>query len=157
MLVWPCDIIIAADDAEFADNTVAMGVSGAEFFNHPWELGIRKAKEMLFTSRFVSAAEALDAGMVNHVVPLDALSDYTLEFAPSSLASLCSRCGSPRKRSTPHRMPRGVSMRNKRRSPFISSATATTCKSTARSSMPRSLEPSGRRRRCPTFPGRHPR
>jgi enoyl-CoA hydratase len=81
MLVWPCDIIIAADDAEFADNTVAMGVSGAEFFNHPWELGIRKAKEMLFTSRFVSAAEALDAGMVNHVVPLDALSDYTLEFA----------------------------------------------------------------------------
>jgi len=35
MLVWPCDIIIASDDAEFADNTVAMGVSGAEFFNHP--------------------------------------------------------------------------------------------------------------------------
>ena len=32
MLVWPCDIVVAAEGAEFADNTVAMGVSGAEFF-----------------------------------------------------------------------------------------------------------------------------
>ncbi|EHB58752.1 Enoyl-CoA hydratase/isomerase [Mycolicibacterium rhodesiae JS60] len=81
MLVWPCDIVIAADNAEFADNTVSMGVSGAEFFNHPWELGIRKAKEMLFTSRFFSAQEALAAGMVNHVVPEAQLSTFTLEMA----------------------------------------------------------------------------
>ena len=39
MLVWPCDIIVAADNAEFIDNTVAMGVCGAEFFHHPWEVG----------------------------------------------------------------------------------------------------------------------
>src|SRR5262244_1092430 len=50
MLVWPCDLIVAADDALFQDNTVSMGVSGAEFFNHPFEVGARKAKEMLFTS-----------------------------------------------------------------------------------------------------------
>ena len=81
MLVWPCDIVIAAQDAEFADNTVAMGVSGAEFFNHPWELGIRRAKEMLFTTRFFTADEALAAGMVNHVVPATDLAAFTLEMA----------------------------------------------------------------------------
>lgn len=81
MLVWPCDIVIAADDAEFADNTVAMGVSGAEFFNHPWELGIRRAKEMLFTSRFFTADEALAAGMINHAVPATELAAFTLEMA----------------------------------------------------------------------------
>lgn len=29
MLIWPCDLIVAASNAQFADNTVAMGVSGA--------------------------------------------------------------------------------------------------------------------------------
>ncbi len=81
MLIWPCDLIIAADNASFADNTVAMGVSGAEFFNHPWELGVRKAKEMLFTSDFVSAQDAHRLGMVNHVVPLAELESFTTEMA----------------------------------------------------------------------------
>ena len=68
MLVWPCDIIVAAENAEFIDNTVAMGVCGAEFFHHPWEVGIRQAKEMLYTSDAVTAADAFRLGMVNHVV-----------------------------------------------------------------------------------------
>ena len=37
-----CDIIIAADDASFRDMTVEFGVNGVEWFNHPWEFGIRK-------------------------------------------------------------------------------------------------------------------
>jgi enoyl-CoA hydratase len=81
MLIWPCDLIIAADDATFADNTVAMGVCGAEFFNHPWELGVRKAKEMLFTSDYVSAQDAFRLGMVNHVVPLADLETFTIDLA----------------------------------------------------------------------------
>jgi enoyl-CoA hydratase len=81
MLVWPCDLIVASDDAEFIDNTVSMGVSGAEFFNHPWELGVRKAKEMLFTSDPVSAEEALRAGMVNRVVPRAELEQTVLDLA----------------------------------------------------------------------------
>lgn len=81
MLAWPCDIIIAADDAEFMDNTVSMGVCGVEFFNHPWELGVRKAKEMLFTSDVVSAEEALRLGMVNHIVPREQLTQFTMEMA----------------------------------------------------------------------------
>ena len=81
MLVWPCDLIVASDDATFLDNTVSMGVAGAEFFNHPWELGVRKAKEMLFTSAVVPAEEALRLGMVNHVVPRDDLTAFTLGLA----------------------------------------------------------------------------
>jgi enoyl-CoA hydratase len=81
MLVWPCDLIVAAEDAKFMDNTVAMGLNGAEFFAHPWELGVRKAKEMLFTSEFVSAADAHRLGMVNQVVRNDELSSFTLSLA----------------------------------------------------------------------------
>lgn len=81
MLVWPCDIVVASDDAQFIDNTVAMGVCGAEFFNHPWEVGIRKAKEMLFTSDALSADDAFRLGMVNHVVTRDELTTFTMGLA----------------------------------------------------------------------------
>ena len=49
MLAWACDLIVASHDAEFCDPVVTMGVCGVEWFVHPWELGARKAKEMLFT------------------------------------------------------------------------------------------------------------
>lgn len=81
MLVWPCDLIVAADDAAFMDNTVSMGVGGVEYFAHPFELGTRKAKEMLFTSDWLDAAEAHRLGMVNHVVPRDELTAFTQTLA----------------------------------------------------------------------------
>ena len=81
MLIWPCDLIVAADDAEFLDHTVAMGVGGAEFFAHPWELGVRKAKEFLFTADWIKAEEAHRLGMVNHVVPRAELESFGLAMA----------------------------------------------------------------------------
>ena len=81
MLIWPCDLIVAGEDALFADNTASIGVAGAEFFNHPWEVGVRKAKEMLFTSEFLDARDAHRLGMVNHVVPNETLESFTLEMA----------------------------------------------------------------------------
>jgi enoyl-CoA hydratase len=81
MLIWPCDLIVAADDAEFLDHTVAMGVGGAEFFAHPWEMGVRKAKEFLFTADWIKAAEAHRLGMVNHVVPRAELESFGLAMA----------------------------------------------------------------------------
>ncbi len=81
MLMWPCDIVIAAEDAQFLDQTVAMGVGGAEFFMHPWELGVRKAKEFLFTADWLDAKEAHRLGMVNHVVPRPELDAFTLAMA----------------------------------------------------------------------------
>lgn len=81
MLMWPCDLIVAADDAEFLDHTVAMGVGGAEFFMHPWEMGVRKAKEFLFTADWIKAGEAHRLGMVNHVVPRAELESFGLAMA----------------------------------------------------------------------------
>jgi enoyl-CoA hydratase len=81
MLAWPCDLIVAADDAVFVDNTVGMGVPGAEYFVHPLELGARKAKEMLFTGDAVTAADALRLGMVNRVVPAERLEQEVLALA----------------------------------------------------------------------------
>ena len=81
MLIWPCDIIIASEDAQFCDPVVSFGIGGVEFFAHPWELGARKAKELLFTSDWLSAAEAKQLGMVNQIVPREKLEDAAIEMA----------------------------------------------------------------------------
>jgi enoyl-CoA hydratase len=81
MLVWPFDIVVASEDASFSDPTVAFGVNGVEFFTHAWELGARKAKEILFTGSALSADEAWRLGMVNHVVPREQLASFTLALA----------------------------------------------------------------------------
>lgn len=80
-LIWPCDLIVASEDATFADKTATLGVAGSEFFVHVWELGVRKAKEFLFTADFITAQEAHRLGMVNHVVPSDSLEGFTLALA----------------------------------------------------------------------------
>lgn len=81
MLCWPSDLIIAADDALFEDVTVMMGIPGVEYFSHPWELGPRKAKEMLFAGAQINAEEARMLGMVNRVVPRAQLEAETLALA----------------------------------------------------------------------------
>lgn len=81
LLCWPCDLIVAADNAEFSDPVVYMGIGGVEYHGHTWELGPRKAKEILFTGRAVTAQEAEKTGMVNRVVPLADLDTATMELA----------------------------------------------------------------------------
>jgi enoyl-CoA hydratase/carnithine racemase len=81
LLVWPCDLIVAAENAEFSDPVVYMGIGGVEYHGHTWELGARKAKEILFTGRAVTAREAEQIGMVNKVVPLEELYDETMALA----------------------------------------------------------------------------
>ena len=81
MLVWVCDLIVAAEDATFSDPVVAFGVNGVEYFGHPWEFGVRKAKELLFTGGTIGAEEARQLGMVNRVVPRAELAVHTLALA----------------------------------------------------------------------------
>lgn len=81
MIAWPMDLIVASEDAQFSDPTVAFGVNGYEYFLHAWELGPRRAKEMLFTGQTLSAQECHQLGMVNHVVPRDELESFTLDLA----------------------------------------------------------------------------
>lgn len=81
LLCWPCDLIIASEDAKFSDPVVMMGIGGVEYHGHTWELGPRKAKEILFTGRPVTAEEAEQTGMVNKVVPRDQLDTETRALA----------------------------------------------------------------------------
>lgn len=62
-LIASCmDLIVASDDALFLP-------SHLQLFTAPWDLGIRKAKAILFENRFIPAAEAHDLGLVHKVVP----------------------------------------------------------------------------------------
>ncbi len=81
MLVWPCDLVVASEDATFSDPVVAFGVNGVEYFAHAFELGARRAKELLFTGEAMGAAEAHAVGMVNRVVAREDLESETLALA----------------------------------------------------------------------------
>ena len=80
-LMLACDLAVAADDAYFGYVDVRFG-SGVVSMFLPWVVGVRKAKEMLFTGEDrITAAEALRIGLVNRVVPRDELDDATLALA----------------------------------------------------------------------------
>jgi enoyl-CoA hydratase len=82
MLMWACDLIVAADDVSFADVVgTRLGMCGVEYFAHPWELGPRKTKELMLTGDSLSVDEAHALGMVSKVFPEAELADRTLEYA----------------------------------------------------------------------------
>jgi enoyl-CoA hydratase len=82
MLLWACDLIVAADTARFADVVgTRLGMCGVEYFAHPWELGPRKAKELLLTGDALTAEDAHQLGMVSKLFPEGELEDRTIDFA----------------------------------------------------------------------------
>jgi enoyl-CoA hydratase len=81
MIASACDLIVASDDAQFADRAVRWGGAHVQYFSMPWELGPRKAKEFLFTGDFFTAQQAADAGLVNRVVPRAKLEEETMKLA----------------------------------------------------------------------------
>lgn len=82
MVANMCDLVIASDDAFFADPVVNVaGAAAVEVLVHPWAMGLRKAKQMLYTGDRMGAAEALAIGMVNEVVPRAELESATMAMA----------------------------------------------------------------------------
>jgi enoyl-CoA hydratase len=82
MLMWACDLIVAADNAYFADVVgTRLGMCGVEYFAHPWEFGPRKTKELMLTGDAIDVEEAHRLGMVSKIFPLDDLAEKTLAFA----------------------------------------------------------------------------
>jgi len=82
MLMWACDLIVAANDAEFADVVgTRLGMCGVEYFAHPWEFGARKTKELMLTGDSITVDEAYRLGMVSKIFPAEELGDRTLDFA----------------------------------------------------------------------------
>ena len=80
-LMLACDLAVAADDAKFGYVDVRFG-SGVVSMFLPWVVGVRAAKEMLFTGEDrIPAEEALRIGLVNRVVPVDELDAATLGLA----------------------------------------------------------------------------
>ncbi|HEX7247214.1 MAG TPA: enoyl-CoA hydratase-related protein [Actinomycetota bacterium] len=80
-LMLACDLAVVADDAKFGYVDIRFG-SGVVSMFLPWVIGVRRAKELLFTGEDrVSAEEALRIGMVNRVVPAGELADATLALA----------------------------------------------------------------------------
>ncbi|MEA2274408.1 MAG: enoyl-CoA hydratase [Solirubrobacteraceae bacterium] len=82
MLIWACDLIVAADDVKFADVVGArLGMCGVEYFAHPWEFGPRKTKELMLTGDSIDVEEAHQLGMVSKIFPRADMEEQTLEFA----------------------------------------------------------------------------
>jgi enoyl-CoA hydratase len=74
MLAAAMDVIFAAEDAEFLGGFV-------EYNSIPWDIGVRRAKELCFESRFISAEEAARYGFVNRVLPKAELERETYAWA----------------------------------------------------------------------------
>ena len=74
-LCLSCDMIVAADTATFAITPAKIGIpynaSGIMHFIN--QLGINKAREMFFTANAITAQDALNVGLVNHIAPEDQL------------------------------------------------------------------------------------
>lgn len=81
MVAGMCDLLVASDDAYFADHVVAMGATAVEVLFHPWVLGHRAAKDILYTGRRILAPEAKELGLASRVVPRAELESATLELA----------------------------------------------------------------------------
>jgi enoyl-CoA hydratase/carnithine racemase len=88
-LVLAADLIVAADDAKFADThgkwamTPGWGMSQ----RLPRRVGIARAKEMMFTGRVVGGAEAVAIGLASLCVPAAELEARTLALAGEIVAN----------------------------------------------------------------------
>ncbi|HEY49400.1 MAG TPA: enoyl-CoA hydratase/isomerase family protein [Dehalococcoidia bacterium] len=81
-LVMVCDLAIAAEDAKLSDQHANRGLvpAGGATQRLPRLIGIRKAKELLFTGDRISPAEAERLGLINKVAPADKLEEATNEL-----------------------------------------------------------------------------
>lgn len=74
MFAAAMDLVVAADDAKFLPSLL-------QYFSVPYDIPVRKAKEILFQSRFIDADEACRLGFANMVVPRAKLESETMALA----------------------------------------------------------------------------
>jgi len=82
-LALNCDFLVASEHAKFGDTHARVGVMPGWGLTVllPQTIGVRRAREMSFTGNFLSADEALQWGLVNHVVPHPELIPFTRKLA----------------------------------------------------------------------------
>ena len=82
-LAMTCDIVIASDKASFRDTHAQVRIipGAGNTQRIPRLIGEKRAKELLFTSDFISAQEADRIGLINRVVPAERLEEEVLNLA----------------------------------------------------------------------------
>lgn len=90
LLVYCCDLVIAAEDAMFRDTHASLGLvpTGGESQRMPRRLGLHLARELMLTSRPMPAAEAKAAGFVSRIVPREQLDEAAIETAKAIAANV---------------------------------------------------------------------
>ena len=83
LLAYCCDIVVAADDAQFRDTHALLGLvpTGGESQRMPRRLGPFVARDLMLTSRPMGAEEAHRIGFVSRVVPREQLEKAVLDVA----------------------------------------------------------------------------
>jgi enoyl-CoA hydratase/carnithine racemase len=86
-LMISCDIIIAAEDVKIGQTEVRVGLipGGGGTQVLPRLVGEKKAKELIFTGRMISATEAMNLGIINQVVPREQLREATQKMVDELL------------------------------------------------------------------------
>jgi enoyl-CoA hydratase/carnithine racemase len=82
-LALVCDLLVASETAMFCDTHAGWGMlpMWGMTARLPHRIGVQRAKELMFTGRVVSGAEAVDWGLANVCVPDDALEQATEQMA----------------------------------------------------------------------------
>lgn len=88
-LALGADLIVAADTALFSDTHAKLGFKPGWGLSArlPRRIGIQRAKEMSFTARRLSAAEAVSIGLILEAVPLEELDARVEALATSIIAN----------------------------------------------------------------------
>jgi 2-(1,2-epoxy-1,2-dihydrophenyl)acetyl-CoA isomerase len=87
-LALGCDLLVAADDAQFNLAYARIGASndGSSSWHLPRLVGLRRAMEIALLCETIDAPRALDLGLVNRVVPAAELATVSMQLA-TQLAS----------------------------------------------------------------------
>jgi 2-(1,2-epoxy-1,2-dihydrophenyl)acetyl-CoA isomerase len=88
-LVLACDIVVAARSARFSQifRRIGLAPDGGAIWFLTRRIGMAKAKELVFSARFVEAEEALALGLVNHLVEDDELAAKAAALAADLAAA----------------------------------------------------------------------
>lgn len=84
-----CDLLVAADDAQLGDTHGQWGLVPVWGISVrlPERVGRSRAKELMFTSRRISGADAASIGLVDHAVPVDQLDERVDALATEIVAN----------------------------------------------------------------------
>lgn len=88
-LAMACDMIVAGEEATFAHPEAGLGVMPGWGGSYRLRMlvGPARAKEMIYTAKPISAAQAYDWGLVNHVCKQDELDDFVQTLAEQMIAN----------------------------------------------------------------------